>query len=79
MMIHRRIISASLVCRKHVSQFTASFKNQTNINDHYPNVNNDENIHPASDPLHDFIETTKTQRIILGIGSSIAALMNPRR
>lgn len=80
MMIYRRIIPAALIRRKHVPQFTASFTNQTNINDH-PNVNNDvamTNSTP-SDPLHDFIETTKTQRIILGIGSSMAALVNPRR
>lgn len=78
MMINRRIILAALSRRKHVCQFTASFTNQTNINDH-PNVNSDEIINPTFDPLHDFIETTKIQRIILGIGSSMAALVNPRR
>lgn len=67
MIICRRIIRAALLHRIHVSQFTATYTNQTNIND------------PTFDPLHDFIETTKTQRIILGIGSSLAAIVNPRR
>lgn len=66
-MIYRRIIPAALLRRKHVSPFTATYTSETNIND------------PTFDPLHDFIETTKTQRIILGIGSSMAALVNPRR
>lgn len=28
---------------------------------------------------HDYIDITNTQRIILGVGSSLAALINPRR
>lgn len=31
------------------------------------------------EPQHDYIDTSKFQRIILSIGSSIAALVNPHR
>lgn len=71
-MINRRLFSSSLFRQKYAIQFTTSFKNRNDIN-------------PASEKteinnqMHDFIETTKAQRFILSIGSSMAALVNPHR
>lgn len=32
-----------------------------------------------AEPQHDYIQTTNTQRLILSVGSSVAALVNPHR
>lgn len=37
------------------------------------------NSEQTPEPLHDYIDITNTQRIFLSVGSSLAALVNPRR
>lgn len=39
----------------------------------------DNKEYPNAGRTHDFIDITNTQRMILSVGSSLAALVNPRR
>lgn len=44
-----------------------------------PEANEHADANVAGERTHDYIDITNTQRLILGIGSSLAALVNPRR
>lgn len=60
-------------------------KNETdihrNVNQFSENVNiqNGSNEHNIGEPQHDYIHTSNFQRMILSVGSSVAALVNPHR
>lgn len=51
-----------------VDQFSENFNNHNG---------NDE--HKIDEPQHEYIHTTNLQRLILSVGSSVAALVNPHR
>lgn len=60
---------------------TAIHGNHNQFSDSIEHGNDDGNhVHEiGSTPHHDYIDTSKFQRVILSIGSSIAALVNPHR
>lgn len=50
--------------------------NQSSANADIHNGNYEQKI---DEPQHEYIHTSKFQRLILSVGSSVAALVNPRR
>lgn len=73
-MIYRRLFTPTLFRQKYTRPFTTSH-NDVNHSQENVDISNEIN----NDQPHEFIETTKAQRLILSIGSSMAALVNPRR
>lgn len=83
--MYRRLLLGSVSssgCRKlHMSAAvtraaataTARSPNET------PETNEHADANEPGERTHDYIDITNTQRLILGIGSSLAALVNPRR
>lgn len=61
--------------------------NETNTNNNVNSLETEKaDIYSANheqnemdEPHHDYIHTTNFQRMILSVGSSVAALVNPRR
>lgn len=77
--MYRRVLlnSATLTgCRKmHMSKFMRAADSTKAPIKH----TTDNNEYPNAEQTHDYIDITNTQRMILSVGSSLAALVNPRR
>lgn len=86
------MIRRQFLCRKafgvnNARQLITSglLKNETDIHRNVNQFSENVNIHNGSneqnigEPQHDYIQTSNFQRIILSVGSSVAALINPHR
>lgn len=86
-MIRRQILSPRVFGVNNIRQLVTSFvmKNEADIhksvNQFSENVDihNGSNEHEIGDSQHDYIHITNFQRLILSVGSSVAALVNPHR
>lgn len=78
-----RLLSASATfsgCRKiHAATRLMRATDTTKIPSGISDSNEYRNSERIREPTHDYIDITNTQRIFLSIGSSLAALVNPRR
>lgn len=86
-MMRRGFLSSSVCNARNVRQLiTSGVRNseadiQKSVNSSSENANahNTNDEHKIEQPHHDYIHTTNFQRLILSIGSSVAALVNPHR
>lgn len=88
-MLRRGFLSSKICSTTNVRQLITSCVKSNEPNT-YKSVNSHEtekaDIYSANheqnemdEPQHDYIHTTNFQRMILSVGSSVAALVNPRR
>lgn len=86
-MIRRRFLSPRVFGVNNIRQLVTSYvmKNEADIhksvNQFSENVDihNGSNEHEIGDSQHDYIHISNFQRLILSVGSSVAALVNPHR
>lgn len=87
MMIRHRIllptVFGSRIMRPLNTSCVKSSETQTNGSvNHFAenvNINNGNCEQKIAEPHHDYIHTSNFQRILLSVGSSVAALVNPHR
>lgn len=86
-MMRRGFLSSSVCSTRNVRQLITScarnseadIHRSVNSSSENANAHNTNDEHEIEQPHHDYIHTTNFQRLILSIGSSVAALVNPHR
>lgn len=85
-MLRRRLLSSRIFGSGNVRQMITSCVNRTetdihgSVNQFSENSNSGNYEHKIDEEIqHDYIHTSNIQRLILSIGSSVAALINPHR
>lgn len=87
MMIRHQLISSRVFGVHNVRQLITSCvkKNEEDIHksdnkfSENVDIHGGSNEHKIGEPEHDYIHTSNFQRLILSVGSSVAALVNPHR